>query len=145
MMERKSVKVEEGFTQAERVKDPDRSREFESGIIMLSSMPSKYNALPTFPAVHWGPLINVPVFPLPEESKAVVPAPSSNVQWATRPEVAASLSETAHRIRINQTTVLNRHGTRFVRRRREATPKPKEILGMATYSSPSETPSPGRS
>jgi hypothetical protein len=80
MMERKSVKVEEGFTQAERVKDPDRSREFESGIIMLSSMPSKYNALPTFPAVHCGPLINVPVFPLPEESKAVVPASSSKVQ-----------------------------------------------------------------
>src|SRR5262245_6287766 len=84
-MERKSVNVEAGLTHAERVKELDRSRELESSTVTLSSMPSKYNALPTFPAVHRGPLTRVPVFPLPEESAAVVPLPSSNLQWATRP------------------------------------------------------------
>src|SRR5215510_5140485 len=85
-MERKSVNVEAGLTQAERVKEPDRSREAESSAVTLSSMPSKYRALPTLPAVHRGPLIRVPVLPLPEESEAVVPLPSSNFQWATRPD-----------------------------------------------------------
>ena len=84
-MERKSVKLEAGFTQAERVKELDRPRELESSTVMLSSMPSKYNALPTLPAVHSGPLIKVPALPLPEESEAVVPLPSSNFQCATRP------------------------------------------------------------
>jgi hypothetical protein len=85
-MERKSVNDEAGFTQAERVKELDRSRELESITVTLSSMPSKYNAFPTLPAVHSGPLINVPVFPFSEESQTVVPVPSSNFQWATRPD-----------------------------------------------------------
>jgi hypothetical protein len=84
-MARKSVNVEAGLTQTERVKELDRSREFESSIVTLSSMPSKYNALPTLPAVHKGPFTKVPAFPFPEESEAVVSLPSSNFQWATRP------------------------------------------------------------
>src|SRR6476619_1966242 len=84
-MERKSVNVEIGFTQAERVRELDRSSELESGTVILSSTPSKYNAFPTFPAVHRGPLTRVPVLPLPEESETVVPLPSSNFQYATRP------------------------------------------------------------
>jgi hypothetical protein len=79
-MARKSVNVVAGLTQAESVKELDRSREFESGTITLSSVPSKYNALPTFPAVQRGPFVNVPVFPFPEESAVVVPVPSSNFQ-----------------------------------------------------------------
>ena len=79
------VDVEEGFIQAERVKAFDRWSEFESATVTTSSMPSKYNAFPTFPAVHRGPLIKVPVLPFPDESEAVVPLPSSNFQWATRP------------------------------------------------------------
>ena len=74
------MNVETGFTQAESVKEPDRSREFESSIVTLSSMPSKYRPFPTFPVVHNGPFIRVPVFPFPEESKAVAPLPSSNFQ-----------------------------------------------------------------
>src|SRR5262245_10034492 len=89
-MERKSVNVEAGLTQAERVKELDRSREFESGTVTLSSMPSKNSALPTLPAVHKGPFIRVPVFPLPEESETVVPLPSSNFQWVTRPDAATT-------------------------------------------------------
>jgi hypothetical protein len=85
-MERKSANVEAGFTQAERVKEPDRSREAESGTVILSSMPSKNKALPTLPAVHTGPFIRVPVLPLPEESETVVPLPSSNFQYATSPD-----------------------------------------------------------
>src|SRR6266436_4735044 len=84
-MERKSVNVETGLTQAEKVRALDRSRELESGTVILSSMPSKNNAFPTFPAVHRGPLTKVPVLPFPEESETVVPLPSSNFQYATRP------------------------------------------------------------
>jgi hypothetical protein len=86
-MERKSVNVEAGLTQAERVKELVRSSEFESATVTLSLMPSKDNALPTFPAVQTGPLTKVPLFPLPEASEAVVPLPSSNFQWATSPGV----------------------------------------------------------
>src|SRR5262245_51764550 len=89
-MERKSVKVEAGLTQAERVKELDRSRELESGTVTLSLMPSKKSAFPTLPAVHSGPLTRVAVFPLPEESETVVPLPSSNFQKATRPEGATA-------------------------------------------------------
>src|SRR5215475_3517538 len=85
-MERKSVNVEAGFTQAERVKELDRSREFESATVTLSLMPSKDNALPIFPAVQTGRPTKAPLFPFPEESAAVVPFPSSNFQWATRPD-----------------------------------------------------------
>ena len=84
-MERKSVNVEAGFTQAETVKELDGLRVLESNTVTLSSMPSKYNALPAIPPVHTGPLINAPVLPFPEESAAVVPVLSSNFQWATRP------------------------------------------------------------
>ena len=45
-MERKSVNVEAGLTQAERVKELDRSREVESGTVTLSSMPSKNKCVP---------------------------------------------------------------------------------------------------
>jgi hypothetical protein len=31
-------------------------------------------------------LFSVPMFPLPEESHAVFPVPSSNFQWPTRPD-----------------------------------------------------------
>jgi hypothetical protein len=78
------VDVEEGLTQAERVKALDKFSELECATVITSSMPSKYSAFPIFPAVHWGPLIKVPVLPLPEESEAVIPFPSSNFQWATR-------------------------------------------------------------
>ena len=64
-----------------------RSREFESIIMTLSSVLSKYNAFPAIPAVHTGPFVRVPVLPFPEESAAVVPVPSSNFQYATRPEL----------------------------------------------------------
>ena len=100
-----SVNVEAGFTQAEIVKALDMSRELESATVTMSSMPSKYNALPTFPAAHNGPFFNVPVFPFPEESEAVVPTPSSNFQCATRAaglKVGAAteveLKERKHRI-----------------------------------------------
>src|SRR5205807_6477189 len=86
-MERKSANAEAGFTQAERVKEPERSREFESNTVTLLAMPSKYNALPTIPALHTGPFIKVPVLPFPEESATDVPVPSSNFQYATRPEL----------------------------------------------------------
>jgi hypothetical protein len=79
-MARKSENAEAGSTQAEIVKELDRSREFESSAVTLSSVPSKYNALPTFPAVQRGPFVNVAVFPFPEESAVVVPVPSSNFQ-----------------------------------------------------------------
>src|SRR2546427_10745789 len=83
-MERKSANAEAGFTQAERVKEPERSREFESNTVTLAAMPSKDNALPAIPALHTGPFIKVPVLPFPEESATVVPVPSSNFQYATR-------------------------------------------------------------
>src|SRR5437867_1192667 len=89
-MERKSANAEAGFTQAERVKEPERSREFESNTVTLAAMPSKYNAFPAIPAVHTGPFTNVPVLPFPEESTAVVPVPSSNFQYATRPELVVA-------------------------------------------------------
>ena len=88
-MERKSVKEEAGLTQAESVKELDTSREFESATVTWSSMPSKYNAPPTFPTARSGAFINVPVFPFPEESQAVVPVTSSNFQCATSPDALA--------------------------------------------------------
>jgi hypothetical protein len=79
-MERKSVAVEAGLTHAESVNELDTSREFESAIVMLSSMPSKYNPFRILPATHSGPLVNTPALPLPDESEAAVPLPSSNFQ-----------------------------------------------------------------
>ena len=81
------MNVEAGFTQADRLKGRDRSRETESNTVTLLAMPSKYNAFPAIPAVHTGPFVRVPVLPFPEESAAVVPVPSSNFQYATRPEL----------------------------------------------------------
>jgi hypothetical protein len=75
-----SVRGVAGFTQAESEKALDRCKEFESGTVTLSLMPSKYNAPPTFPGAHSGPFINVPTLPVPEESQVVVPVPSSNFQ-----------------------------------------------------------------
>ena len=83
------MKEKAGLTQAESVKELDTSREFESATITWSSMPSKDNAPPTFPAARSGPFINVPVFPFPEESQAVVPVTSLNVQCATSPDALA--------------------------------------------------------
>ena len=74
------MNVTAGLTQAESVNELDRSREFESSIVTLSSMPSKNNALPTLPAVHKGPFTKVPLLLFPEESEAVVSLPSSNFQ-----------------------------------------------------------------
>src|SRR5438034_10237658 len=82
-MERKSVNAEAGLTQAESVKALERSREFESITMTLSSVPSKYNAFPAIPAVHTGPFVSVPVLPFAEESAAVVPVASSDLQYAT--------------------------------------------------------------
>ena len=79
-MERKSVKGEVGFTHADSVNALDKLREFESITVTLWLMPSNSNALPVTPVVHCGPLTRVPVLPLPEESFAVVPDPSSNFQ-----------------------------------------------------------------
>src|SRR5262245_47460826 len=89
-MDLKSVNEDAGLNQAESVKELDRLREFESNTVTLSSVPSKYNALPTLMAVHCGPLVKVPVFPFPEESATVAPLPSSNFQWAMRPELATA-------------------------------------------------------
>src|SRR5579864_4339107 len=47
---------------------------------------AKLNAPLTCPAVHAGVPLMEPVLPLPEESQAVVPLPSSNFHQATRPE-----------------------------------------------------------
>jgi hypothetical protein len=84
-----SFDIEAGLTQAARVKAFDRWSEVESGIVTLSLMPSKYNALPSRPVVHSGPFTNVPLFPLPDESQAVLPVPSSNFQWPTRPDAVS--------------------------------------------------------
>jgi hypothetical protein len=84
-MERKSVKEEAGLTQAESVNELDTSREFESATVTWSSIPSKDNPLPILPSAHSGPFVRIPVFPLPEESEAVVPFPSSNFQCAISP------------------------------------------------------------
>jgi hypothetical protein len=81
-----SVDIEAGLTQAASVKAFDRWSEVESGTVTVSLMPSKYNALPSRPVLHCGPLTNVPLFPLPDESQAVLPVPSSNFQWPTRPD-----------------------------------------------------------
>jgi hypothetical protein len=83
------VKVDAAFTQAESVNELGRSSEVESCTEMWSSVPSKYIAFPTLPAVHNGPLIKVPELPLPEESAALDPVPSSNFQWATSAFVEA--------------------------------------------------------
>src|ERR671921_741241 len=85
-MERKSVREDAGLTQAESVKELVTSSEFESATVTLSSIPSKYNAPPIFPTAQIGPLVNVPMFPFPEESQAVLPLRSSNVQYPTRPD-----------------------------------------------------------
>jgi len=79
-MDRKSVKADAGFTHADSVNALDKLSEFESITVTLWLMPSKSNALPVTPVVHCGPLTRVPLFPLPEESFAVVPDPSSKFQ-----------------------------------------------------------------
>jgi hypothetical protein len=66
------------------VKELVRLREFEASTVTLSSMPSKYNAFPTLPVVHTGPLTEVAWFPLPDESHGFVPVPSSKFKYATR-------------------------------------------------------------
>ena len=77
------------MTQAERVKELDRFREFEFGTVTTSSIPSKYNAPPILPVVQIGPLVKVPVWAFPDESQAVVPDFSSNFQCATSPDALA--------------------------------------------------------
>ena len=77
------------MTQAERVKELDRFREFEFGTVTTSSIPSKYNAPPILPVVHRGPSVKIPVFPFPEASPVLVPVPSSNFQCATSPDALA--------------------------------------------------------
>ena len=52
-------------------------------------MPLNEAAEPIFPAVH-ETLDRDIELPLPEESAAVEPEPSSKAQWATRPEVGAA-------------------------------------------------------
>src|SRR5207249_11790213 len=56
-----------------------------------SFTPSKLKAPLIVPVVHTGPFTRVPVWPLPDASAALVPAPSSNFHCATKPaEVTAS-------------------------------------------------------
>src|SRR3989344_9301181 len=50
-----------------------------------SSLPSKLNALPRFPSTHVGPPKRIPALFFPEKSVAAVPAPSSKLQYPTRP------------------------------------------------------------
>src|SRR5439155_17018165 len=47
--------------------------------------PLNCRAPPTFPDVQVGPLTSVPPCPLPEESAAVDPAPSSSFQYPIKP------------------------------------------------------------
>ena len=89
MTDRKSAKVEAGLIHAEIVNELARFKEFEFRTVTTSSMPSKYNAPPTFPVVQIGPWVNVPVCAFPEESQAVVPDFSSNFQCATSPDALA--------------------------------------------------------
>src|SRR5918998_614815 len=85
-MERKSVREDDGLTQAESVKELVTSSEFESATVTLSSIPSKDNPFPILPSAHTVPLVRIPAFALPEESEAVVPLPSSNFQCAISPD-----------------------------------------------------------
>ena len=60
-------------------------------MLTASSIPSKTNVpVPILPAAHVGPFTSAPLFPFPLESAAVVPPPSSKVQWPTRPSVGAA-------------------------------------------------------
>src|SRR4051812_23352050 len=47
-------------------------------------LPLKLRALPIFPVVQAGPFTRVPVLFLPDESTAVLPAPSSSFQYPIR-------------------------------------------------------------
>ena len=71
----------------------------------MSSVPSKERALPIFPVVHVGPFVRVPFCaPLSKAlSKAVVPEPSSNFQWPTRPVVVTG----ALTVRVNEVVLVN--------------------------------------
>src|SRR6266850_5421998 len=78
-----------GKTHASSVIAVLKLSEAEGLITTRSLVPSKVSAEPYFPAaVQVGPKI-VPVFPLPEASRTVVPAPSLNAYAATGPDVCA--------------------------------------------------------
>jgi len=69
-----------GRTHASSVIPFVRSSEDVSAIVTRDDVPLKLSAFPYFPAVvHVAPL-NVPVFPLPDPSPAVVPSPSSKAK-----------------------------------------------------------------
>src|SRR5207249_4310550 len=73
-----------GLIQASRVKGRlETSSVF--GRESLSLKPSKESALPLWPATHAGPLVRVPVRPLPVASAVVAPVPSSKAYAAAGP------------------------------------------------------------
>ena len=78
-----------GFTQASSVIPVVRCNDAASLIVTKAFFPSNTNALPYFPLVVHTAFTMVPVFPVPDESAAVVPAPSLNEYAATSPETNA--------------------------------------------------------
>jgi hypothetical protein len=63
----------------------------ESGIVISALVPLKTSALPYLPAAVQVAFWIVPVFPLPEESLTIDPAPSSNEYAATSSGTVASI------------------------------------------------------
>src|SRR4051812_31525515 len=74
----------DGRTHASSVIAVLRSSEVASGMFTRALEPSKSNAPPKRPSVHWAP-DSVPLLAFPELSTAVVPVPSSKPQAPTRP------------------------------------------------------------
>jgi len=75
-----------GFTQASSVIPVVRSNDAASLTVTKAFLPLNNNELPYFPRVVHTAFTMVPVFPVPDASDAVVPAPSLNEYAATSPE-----------------------------------------------------------
>ncbi|MEK7389876.1 MAG: hypothetical protein AAB036_09265 [Elusimicrobiota bacterium] len=74
-----------GFIQAAIENAPAIASEDEWGIITLSLVPSKARPEAIRPAVQTGPLVSVPLLPLPELSMAEAPVFSSSFHQPTGP------------------------------------------------------------
>src|SRR5689334_10638855 len=79
-----------GLSHASRVMALVRSSDGLSGIRTIDDVPLNWSAPPYFPVLVHVPFCTVPLFPLPDRSFSVAPAPSSNEYAATGPFAAGA-------------------------------------------------------
>src|SRR3974390_291772 len=96
MTSRHALFTTDGFTHASSVIPVVRSSDAESLTVTSALVPSNTRALPYMPEVVQVAPLTVPLFPFPDVSNTVVPAPSLNPYSATRPTACALAEIVSH-------------------------------------------------